>query len=178
MFGMVCIDSILNLISIMFDKSLNRPSSGITQGTDGVAFDLFGEFMQHINLGVVGIAIFHSLQNVVEPSCSFPARSALPTAFMLIELRESKDGLDHICLVIHNDNCCRTQSAFKLPQRIKIHQDIFAEGLREKADTGPSWDDGFEVVPSPNDSSAMSVDEFFQGDGHFLFNGAGVVHMS
>lgn len=52
---------------------------------------------------------------------------------------------------------------------------IIADGFGEDGRGGAAGDDGFEVVPAASDAAAVFVNEFPEGNGHFLFDGAGVV---
>ena len=48
-------------------RYLNRPSSRVTQSTDGVAFDLTGDFFQHGDFTYVRLAFLHPEENGFQP---------------------------------------------------------------------------------------------------------------
>jgi hypothetical protein len=67
MFCVVFVDSLLDLVSVMLDQSLNWPRCSVSQCANCVAFDLLCDLPQHVNLGVVGLSDLHSLQNISQP---------------------------------------------------------------------------------------------------------------
>ena len=174
-FGVILVDSVLDLVTVVFYQSLNGPGCCISQGTDCVAFDLFGQLPQHVNLRVLCFPDFHSFEGIGQPTGSFPAGGALTTTLMLVEFAQPENGFYHIGLLVHHDNCCSTQATLELSQGVEVHQDIITEVLGQKSDGGTSRDDGFEVVPASNNSSAVSIDKLSQRNGHFLLNSARIV---
>ena len=47
---------IFELVTEVFDETLHRPGGGITEGADGMTFDLIGHVKQHVDLGRFGLA--------------------------------------------------------------------------------------------------------------------------
>ena len=91
MSSMTLIDSILNLMPVMSDKPLSRPSCSVTKSANSMAFNLFSDLPKHVYLSVWRFSVFHAVKNISQPGGSFAARSALPAAFVLVELRQPPD---------------------------------------------------------------------------------------
>ena len=93
---MVIVDPILDLMPIVLDKPLDRPSSSVPQGTDSMPLDLLSQLPKHIDFRVVGPPDFHSFESVGQPAGALPARRALPATLMLVELAEPQYSFDHV----------------------------------------------------------------------------------
>merc|ERR1711976_1113139 len=63
-------------------------------------------------------------------------------------------------------------------QVIKVHHHICTNINWNNGSRGTSWNNTQKVVPSTNDSSSMTLNEFLQWDGHSLFYCAWVVYMA
>lgn len=61
---MILIDSVLDFVAIMLDESLNWPSCSVSQGANGMSFDLLCKFPQHIDLSIVSFSYFHALEGI------------------------------------------------------------------------------------------------------------------
>jgi len=133
MLGVVLIDPVLNLVSVVLDQPLDWPGSGISQSADSVALNLLSELPQHVDLSVLGFSNLHSFEGVSQPSSSLPTWSALPTTLMLVEFAQPQDGLDHISGFIHNYNCRSAQSTLELPQGVEVHEHIITEILWQQS---------------------------------------------
>ena len=175
---MILVNSLLDLVSVVLYQSLNWPGSCVSQRTNCVTFYLLCYLPQHVNLSVICLSDLHSLQHISQPWCSLSAWCALTAALMLVELWQSQDCLDHVCLFVHNNNCCCTQTTFKLSQSIEVHQNILAKFFRQKSDWWSTWNDGFKIVPSTNYTTTVSVNKFPQRNGHFFFNCAWIIDVS
>ena len=97
---------------------------------------------------------------------------------MLVELWQPQNGLDHVCLLVHDDYCCCSQTTLKFSQSIEVHQNILAKFLWQKSYWWSTWNDGFKIVPSTNDTAAVSINEFFQRNWHLFFDCAWIVDMA
>jgi hypothetical protein len=60
-----------------------------------------------------------------------PAGSALATGLVLVKVRQARNGLDDVCGLVHDDDCCRAQAGLGLLEGVKIHQHIVADLLRQ-----------------------------------------------
>src|SRR5215510_12379447 len=85
--GAVVADAPFDLGTEMADQALDRPGGRIAQGADGVAFDLFGDVEQHVDLAQFGLALHHALHHAVHPAGALAARRALAAALMHVEVR-------------------------------------------------------------------------------------------
>jgi len=125
----VAVDSVLHFSSECLDESLNRPGSSITKSADSVTLNLVGEFFEHVDFSEIGITLLDSLEDVNHPACTLSAWSALSATFVLVELGESEDGIDHISLLIHNDNSGCTETTLPILKIIEVHEGIVALSL-------------------------------------------------
>ena len=55
-------------------------------GADCVAFDFFGDLMEHIDLLHPGIARHHAVHYAIDPAEAFTARRALAAALVHVEI--------------------------------------------------------------------------------------------
>ena len=83
--GPLMFDPVLDLVPEMADQALDRPRGRITQCTNRVAFDLFGNVEQHVNFLNLGLALHQTIHDAHHPACAFAAWRALTTAFVLVE---------------------------------------------------------------------------------------------
>lgn len=94
--SMIRVNPVLNFLSEMPYEPLHRPSSSVSQGANGVAFNLSGELIQHIDLCIVSPALLKPQHHLVHPRSAFSAGSALATGLVLVEFREAGDGGYHV----------------------------------------------------------------------------------
>src|ERR1700750_3411481 len=73
------------------DQTLDRPCRRVAERADGVAFDLLGDFQQHVDLTLVSAAFDHAGQHAPHPAGAFAARRALAATLMLEEVRDTRD---------------------------------------------------------------------------------------
>lgn len=64
---MVLIDPVLDLVSVVANKTLNGPGCSITECADGMALDLLGQLPEHIDFCVVSVSDFEALHGVSQP---------------------------------------------------------------------------------------------------------------
>lgn len=65
--GVVLVDSLLDLVSVVANQPLYWPGCSVTQSANCVALDLLGQLPQHVDLSIVSLTDFHPLQNVSQP---------------------------------------------------------------------------------------------------------------
>lgn len=53
-------DAVLHDSPEVLDEALHRPGCSVAQGTDSVAFDLSGQFLEHVDFCEVCLADLHS----------------------------------------------------------------------------------------------------------------------
>ena len=97
---------------------------------------------------------------------------------MLVEFGKSKNRIDYIRLLVHDDNCSSTETTLAILEIIKVHKCVITLFLSEALDRGTSWNDSFEIVPATYDTLAMSLDEFLEWDTHFLLYSDWVVDVT
>merc|ERR1719285_596846 len=160
------------------DKTLDWPSSAVSQSADGVALNLFAQFPNHINLLWLCVALSEPPHHCIHPVNALSVWSALATRLVLVEHCKPCNCLNHICLFVHhNDSCCAKTSLLG-HQVIKVHQNFITPPLRNEGSGAATRDNTEEVVPASNDTTAVSLYELLQGDAHLLLYGAGVIHVA
>jgi hypothetical protein len=60
--GLVAVDAVLHLVAEVPYQPLHWPSCCVSQGTNGVAFDLVGKFFEHVNLSKISVSFLDSLK--------------------------------------------------------------------------------------------------------------------
>ena len=145
---------------------------------NSVALDLLREFLQHINFALPSLSSLEALHNLLGPLAAFSTRRALPAALVLVEGREPRYGADDVRALIHDDNSCGAQARLAVLEGVEVHELLVTGGFGQDGRGRAAWDDGFEIIPAAADAAGVFVDELFEGDGHFLFDGAGVVDVS
>lgn len=87
---------LFNFVPEVTDQTLNRPGRRVSESADGVSLHLAGDIKKHVDLGGLGFASRHSLENPPHPACPLPAGSALTTAFMFVEISDPGDRLHDV----------------------------------------------------------------------------------
>src|SRR5680860_776166 len=95
-FGGFRVDPFLDDVAEVLDEPLHRPGRGVTERADGMAFDLFADVEQHLDFGLLRIAVGHALQHAPHPARAFAARRALAARFVFVEIGDAGDGADHV----------------------------------------------------------------------------------
>jgi hypothetical protein len=100
----VAVNTVLDITSELSDKTLNRPGSSVTQRADRVTFDLVRQLFQHVDLSEVSVTDLHTLEHVYHPPSTLTTRRALTTRLVLVEFGQSKDRINDISLIVHDDD--------------------------------------------------------------------------
>lgn len=176
--ALVFLDSGLQLGTEVPDETLDGPGEGLAQGADGVALDLLGEFLEHVDLALAGLALLHALHHLGGPLASLAAGGALAATLVLVELGQTGDGADDVGGLVHDDDGGGTQTGLGVLEGVEIHDLVVADGLGDDGSGGTTGDDGEEVVPAATHTTAVTVDQLTQGDGHLLLDRARVVDVT
>lgn len=75
----------LQLRAEVSDETLDRPRKGLAQSADRVALDLLREFLEHVDLALLGVAGLETLHYLHRPLAALAARRALTAALVLVE---------------------------------------------------------------------------------------------
>lgn len=129
--GLVGVDTVLHFSSELSDESLNGPGCGITEGANCVTFDLIRELFEHIDLGEVSITELHTLKHVNHPASTLTARCALTATLVLVELSKTKDGIDDVGLVVHDNDSSCSETGSTVLEIIEVHDGFRALFLVE-----------------------------------------------
>ena len=113
----------------MSDETLNRPGEGLAQSADGVALNLLGEFLEHVDFALLGNAIFETLHHLQGPLAPLTAGSALATALVLVEGGETADGADNVGALIHDDYSGCSETRLGVFQGIEVHELVVTDGF-------------------------------------------------
>merc|ERR1719447_502769 len=160
------------------DKTLDWPSSAVSQSADGVALNLFAQFPNHINLLWLRVALSEPPHHCVHPVNTLSAGGALTTCLVLVEHCKPCNCLNHICLLVHDNHCRCPETCLLCHQVVKVHQNFVTNRLGDEGGGAASRDDTEQVVPAADHSAAVALDQLLQGDAHLLLHRAGVVHVA
>merc|ERR1719447_253869 len=106
------------------------------------------------------------------------ADGALTTWLVLVEHCKPCNCLNHICLLVHdNDRRC-PEACLLGHQVVKVHQNFVTNLLGDEGGGAASRDDTEQVVPAADHSATVALDQLLQGDAHLLLHRAGVVHVA
>lgn len=176
--ALVLLDSGLQLGTEVADETLDGPGEGLAQGADCMALDLLGEFLEHVDLALAGLALLHALHHLGSPLASLAAGGALAATLVLVELGQTGDGADDVGGLVHDDNGGSPQTGLGVLEGVEIHDLVIADGLGDDGSGGATGDDGEEVVPAATHTTAVTVDQLTQRDGHLLLDRAGIVDVT
>lgn len=177
-FSFVAVDSVLHLPAEVLDETLHRPGGSITESADSVTFNLEGKLLQHVDLSKVSITLLDTVEQVDHPACTLTARSALSTAFVLVELGKAEDGVDDVGLLVHDDDGSGTETTLHVLECVEVHDNFAADLFGEHWHRGTSWDDSLKVVPTTDHTAAVPFDKLTQRDTHLLLNSDWIVDMT
>lgn len=94
--GMVLVNSVLDLVTVVLYQALHWPGCSIAQRTNRVPFNLLCQLPQHIDLSIVSLTDLKSTHSISQPTRTLSARSALTTTLVLVKLTQTQDRLNHI----------------------------------------------------------------------------------
>ena len=172
------LDTGLKLGAEVADQTLDGPGESLSQSTDGVALDLLGELLHHVNLASAGLALLETVHDLLGPLGTLTARSALAARLVVVKLGETSNGADDIGALVHDDNGGGTETRLGVLQGVEVHELVVANLLGKDRSRGTTRNDGLEVVPAANDTTTVLVNQFAERNGHLLLNGTGVVNVT
>ena len=155
------------------NETLDGPGGSVSQGANGVAFDLLGKFLQHVNVRGLCGSTYQPIHDGSQPARAFTTRRTLSTRFVLIKARQSSNGGNQIRALVHHDDGRRAKATLDITKGIKVHQHLVAHGLGQQGHGRAAWDDGQQIVPAATNAATMTLDELAQWDAHGLFDRAG-----
>ena len=176
--SLVTVDSVLHLTAEVTDETLHWPGSGITKCANSVTLDLEGEFLKHIDLSEVGVTLLNTSKHVNHPPSPLAAWCALTTALVLIELSQTKNSVNYVSLVVHNYNCSGTKTTLNILESIEVHHDITADSLGYHRYRRTARDNCLQVIPTTNNSTAMSVNKLLKRNRHLFLNSDRVINVA
>ena len=171
-------NTLLNVLLEVPYQTLNGPGGGIAQSTDGVALDLPANLLEHWDLPLVGVALLHADEDVLQPGGTLTAGGALPARFVLVEVRQPADGGDHIDGVIEHGHRGGAKTGAARAEVIELHDGFVAVSLVQDRDRRSAGDAGLDGVPAVAHATAVLLDELPEGDGHTLLDDDGVLHVA
>jgi hypothetical protein len=174
----VLLNSGLKLGPEVSDQTLNGPGESLTQSADGVALDLLGELLHHVNLALTGSAHLEAVHDLLGPLGTLATRGALAAGLVVVELAQTRDSADDVGGLVHDDDGGRAETGLRVLKGVKVHELVVADVLGEDGSGRAAGDDSLEVVPAADDAAAVLVDELAERDGHLLLDGGGVVDVA
>lgn len=174
----VSLDSCLKLGPEVSDQTLNGPCESLAESANGVAFDLLGELLHHVDLTLAGSALLETLHDLLSPLGTLTTRGALAAGLVVVELAETGDGADNVSGLVHDDDGSSTETGLRILECVEVHELVVANLPGQNGSGGATRDDSLEVVPASNDTTAVLVNELTERDGHLLLDSAGVVDVA
>ena len=168
----------LHLWAEMLDKALNRPRRCVAERADGMAFDLFGDFIQHVDLGRRRITGAHAFHHTPHPACAFTAGRALAAAFMLVEIGQARNGADDVGGLVHYDDGRSAKTGADFLTAVEIHRHVHHHGRRNQRNGRSAGDYREQIVPPAAHAAAMLFDQLTERNAHRLFDDAGFFDMA
>ena len=172
------VDAAFDLRAEGADQALHRPRGGVAKRADGVAFDLFGDFQEHVDLALVGAALDHAVEHPPHPAGAFAARRALAAALMLEEVADARDRRDHVGRLVHHDDAGGAERRLHGTGAVEIHDQVFAIRRRDQRARGTAGNDRQQIVPAAADAAAVLLDQLAERDAHGVFHDAGRVDVA
>jgi len=174
----VLLNSGLKLRPEVSDQTLDGPGESLTKSANGVALDLLGELLHHVDLTLAGGAHLETVHDLLGPLGTLATRGALAAGLVVVELAETGDGADDVGGLVHDDDGGRAETGLRVLEGVEVHELVVADVLGENRSGRATRDDSLEVVPAANDTSAVLVDELAERDGHLLLDGGRVVDVA
>lgn len=160
------------------DQTLDGPGEGLAEGADGVALNLLGELLHHVDLALARGAGLEAVHDLLGPLGALTAGRALAARLVVVELAQAGDGADDVGRLVHDDDGSGTETGLGVLERVEVHELVVADVLGEDGRGGATGDDSLQVVPTASDATAVLVDQLLKGDGHLLLDGSGVVDVT
>jgi hypothetical protein len=168
----------LELWPEMPDQTLQRPCERLAQRANGVSLHLLGQLLEHVDLTLPCLALGESVHDLVRPFAALTAWCALAAGLVVVELCKAGDGADNIGRLVHDDDGGGTETRLRVLESVKVHELVVADVLGKDGSRGTSGNDGLEVVPTADNTTAVLVNELTERDGHLLLDGTGVVDVT
>eukprot|EP00227_Mantoniella_beaufortii_P011202 CAMPEP_0197590548 /NCGR_PEP_ID=MMETSP1326-20131121/11475_1 /TAXON_ID=1155430 /ORGANISM="Genus nov. species nov., Strain RCC2288" /LENGTH=441 /DNA_ID=CAMNT_0043155651 /DNA_START=195 /DNA_END=1517 /DNA_ORIENTATION=- len=173
--GALRVDAALELGAEVADEALHGPGRGVAQRADGVALDLLGELLQHVDLLQPRVALLHALHDGVQPPRALTAGRALAAGLVLVEVGEARDGVHHVGALVHDDDGGGAEAGLRGLERVEVHEHLLAHLLGDERHGGAAGDDAQQVVPAAAHAPRVLLDQLLQRDAHLLLHRARVV---
>lgn len=174
----VLLDPGLKLGPEVSDQTLDGPSESLAESADGVALDLLGELLHHVDLALAGSAHLEAVHDLLGPFGTLATRGALAARLVMVKLAETGDGADNVGGLVHHDDSGRAETGLRVLEGVKVHELVVADVLGEDGGGRATGDDSLEVVPAADDTAAVLVDKLAKRDGHLLLDSGGVVDVA
>lgn len=94
---------------------------GAEHTADSMTLNLFGKFLQHINLPLPRLSSFESLHDLLRPFAAFSTRCALAATLMSVKSSESGNSSNDISAFVHDDDGGCAKPGLGILERVEIH---------------------------------------------------------
>merc|ERR1719210_2535250 len=121
------------------DKTLNWPSSAVSQSADGVALNLFAQFPNHINLLWLRVALSEPPHHCIHPVNTLSAGGALTTSVCLFMTMTAAVPRP-VCFATKSSKSIKTSSQTTLGMRgAELPPGMTQSRLSQPPITPPQW---------------------------------------
>ena len=132
----------------------------------------FSYLPQHVDLLEPRVPGPHPLHQRVEPARPLPAGRALPARLVLVKVRQPRDRVDDVGRLVHDDDRGRAEPRLRLLERVKVHEHVVADVLRQEGHGRAARDDAQEVVPAAAHAAGVPLDQLAQRDRQLVLDRA------
>lgn len=78
------------------DQTLDGPGESLAKSADGVALDLLGELLHHVDLALASGTGLEAVHDLLSPLGTLATGSALAARLVVVEFAETGDGADDV----------------------------------------------------------------------------------
>ena len=110
---------------------------------NGMAFDLLGEFLQHVDFAFARLAPFESLHDLLRPLAAFATWRALPATLVLVEARQAGNRAHDVGAFVHHYYRRRAKPRLTVLEGVEVHQLRVASAFGENGGGRATRDDCF-----------------------------------
>src|SRR3984885_10023838 len=140
--------------------------------------DLLGDIEQHVDLAFLRATLDYTLHDTPHPPRAFAARRALAAAFVLIKIRQTRDGADDVGRLVHHNCRSCAEAGLELGERVEVHWAIDNLSGGNEPHRRPTGNDSEQIVPAAPHAATMLFNQLAERDRHRLFDVARLIDVT
>src|SRR5690606_1244585 len=143
-----------------------------------MSLDLLGNIEQHVDLALVRLSSHQPFHDTPHPAGSLATGRALAAALVLEEVGQSRNRLNDVRRLVHDDHGSRAERRFQFAHAFKIYRGVEHVLVLHHWARGPTRYNREQIVPAATYAIAVLFHDFAEGDAHRIFNHAGRVYVA